>query len=879
MLDDEGNQFPFNFPRKPYNVQLELVGAIQHAIEQRAVGLLESPTGTGKTLSIICGVLSWIVDNRERATAYAEFADDANSVDSETPQWVASHARERDAKRMQDVVRHRRLLHAQRREAAETVSAARSSTGPTNVKRTKNASLTARAKPRTSASRTLEDSFLIDESNLCAKNVSDNDDDHLSVGFFPQSKDATRELDGNSPALFEKDCDPRLKMLFCTRTHSQVQQFVDELRQTRFGLSSTHSIATHSLASHRDALAASELPLSAVSFGSRKLMCINEDVKNLKDAAAVAEACRELLSGSQTTAASESASAGTKRPRPGANRGCPHKDEMKEQQLRDFALTRISDIEELARIAENFGGCPYFASRSAIASGAVDVVAVPYSSVLHTPTRDALGINVDANTIVVFDEAHNLVGGISEMYSAECTLEGLSLCARALHAYRERYQQRLSPTNLYRVKQVCRLADSLRDMVTEGAGVGVGTRVVSPTALVCDAKIDNINLFDVVTFLAESRLCRKILGFIDAGYSAHPEDSSDDTEPKSGQGLIAAGKTGVTAFQAFVDAMSRSTEDGRVAIYPAGTGGPSPRHRKGLLRYFVLHPSKLFERAVGQARAILLLGGTLSPRESLVSGLLPQMSSRPRKDFECGHVIPTENLKSFSLASGPTGVEFEFTHKTRNRQDFVAELGRMALRLAGASPGGVVFFFASYAYKAKVLELWENSGILTQLRAAKPVFSEVRGESATWLEYSEAVHDDPKRGAFLTAVMGGRLSEGINFSDALGRVIVIVGMPFANGTDIETMEVLKAISDSSQRRAYLENQCFTTVNQTIGRAIRHRADYAAVVLCDRRYSRHHGKLPRFVREGIRSAPSFAFLENSLNSFFKRFACEQPTGTE
>ena len=51
----------FNFPyEKPYQVQLDLMEAIQNMLrnEDHKVGLFESPTGTGKSLSMLCSILS-----------------------------------------------------------------------------------------------------------------------------------------------------------------------------------------------------------------------------------------------------------------------------------------------------------------------------------------------------------------------------------------------------------------------------------------------------------------------------------------------------------------------------------------------------------------------------------------------------------------------------------------------------------------------------------------------------------------------------------------------------------------------------------------------------------------------------------------------------
>lgn len=230
------------------------------------------------------------------------------------------------------------------------------------------------------------------------------------------------------------------------------------------------------------------------------------------------------------------------------------------------------------------------------------------------------------------------------------------------------------------------------------------------------------------------------------------------------------------------------------------------------------------------------------------------------------------------------------------------DLGHAILKVAQHVPDGVVVFFPSYAYLDTCIAAWKRIRPSSLLRSpsfwdsflnVKPVFLEQRSQlqalqgspvmkeaavDSVLTAYSAAVASGNGRGALLFAVVGGTLSEGINFSDSLGRGVVVVGLPFPNPHSAEWKAKMQYVSSKASVNGkdgkaagqdFYENACMRAVNQCVGRAIRHRADYAAILMLDRRYGgqRIQAKLPGWIRGSLAKGAGVGEVEKRLDEFF------------
>ena len=495
---------------------------------------------------------------------------------------------------------------------------------------------------------------------------------------------------------------------------------------------------------------------------------------------------------------------------------------------------------------------------------------------LQRSARDALGLSIKGH-VVVIDEAHNLMDTISSVHSSSISLTQLKRSRVSLGTYLQKFRKRLKGKNRVYIAQVVRLIDSLVQYAENRALKQPNIDGIVQLGELLDGKgLDQIDLNKLIQYLEQSKLARKVEGYIQHEQDQGGRQNSVNMEvPKTTPVL--------TDVQSFLQVLNNPAEEGCFFFEKIESTDV-------VLKYMLLDPAWHFKDIVDEARSVILLGGTMSPMEDYSQYLFPYISPENINTWSCGHIIPKQNLIAFPVTRADNGNPFEFTYETRNSPQLIQELGMAITSLARCIPDGLVVFFPSYAYLEKVINIWksnkvgldERCTIWDQLASVKPIFQESKTINIDEILVSYSKSVDHSEGGLLLSVVGGRLSEGINFSDALGRGIVIVGLPFPNSQSaqwkakMEYIEgsVAKRTGDSREgkeaRRAFYENSCMRAVNQSIGRAIRHREDYASIILLDRRYrnDRIQAKLPAWIRQGmVETDEPIISLTRRVESFF------------
>ncbi|XP_068124843.1 Fanconi anemia group J protein isoform X2 [Hyperolius riggenbachi] len=882
------------FPCKAYPSQLAMMNSIMRGLNCSQHCLLESPTGSGKSLALLCSALAW------QQAQYVKPADEGTKEkcfkkEETVPCSCSCHSK------IPSITGPSTSTTSS--NAGPSSGEPFSSTSDTKIKPTLASKLSAKKQASfTSDHEEDDDDFQLERKRTRQPSLEqqtrkrrcfekgvqfiddDDDNDHVSRSYadtslnhqlktgatnYQEDSEFTAkqylepcslcsngcsksqdkgDLHGKKKENEEKQRVP--KIFFGTRTHKQIAQITRELRKTAY----------------------SGVRMTILS--SREHTCVNPDIHTNRN-----EKCKELLDAKDGPSC---------RYYYGVQR-------MNEQTVLQYrhGVTQAWDIEELVGLGKRLRACAYYAARELMKDA--DIVFCPYNYLLDSQIRESMEILLK-DQVVILDEAHNIEDCARESASFSVTDTQLMFARDELDSM---VNHRIRISDHEPLRGVCyNLTNWIKDCIGQlvereyesSCKVWHGTEIIS---IFHDMGITNAT-FPVLQ-----------------GNLASVVEKEEKTTMLNGQETVVqvpvlSSQTQIVLKGLFVvlDYLfrqnNRFAEDYRVALQQSymwtnkqdsiDENGffAKPRNRRNArqktlvytLNFWCLNPAVAFSDLSGNVRTIVLTSGTLSPMGSFSSELGVKFAIQ----LEANHVIHKSQVWVGTIGAGPKGRKLCATFQHTETFDFQDEIGALLLSVCQTISHGVLCFLPSYKMLEKLKDRWIHTGLWENLENIKTVIKEPQGGDKTDFDkllqmYYDAVRfRDGKDGALLIAVCRGKVSEGLDFSDDNARAVVTVGIPFPNVKDLQVELKRKYNDQHSKTRGLLpgslwyEIQAYRALNQALGRCIRHRNDWGALILVDDRFRmnpKYITGLSKWVRQLVQHYPTFNSAVESLAEFSKK----------
>ncbi|CAH1422593.1 unnamed protein product [Lactuca virosa] len=671
-----------------------------------------------------------------------------------------------------------------------------------------------------------------------------------SLGSFSTGRNAIRSQDTggkNSEGPSSQSESSRLPtIIYTSRTHSQIRQVVQELKRTIYRP-------------------------KMVVLGSREQLCIHPDVS--------------LLHGkTQTNACHFLCQKRTKR-------YCTHFPRVSEFVKNNPGLgDEPIDIEDLVNIGKQSGPCPYYMSREL--HKVVDILFAPYNYLIDPGNRKSLSIEW-ANSILIFDEAHNLEGICADAASFDLPSSLLTSC-------------------ISEAQNCVDLAVSRRDQSNDTSYNPDNFAILKALLLKLEKRISEVQIDSkelgftkpgpyIYELFGELNITHKTATkLIDTIEDATVllEEDAKTSDPQKTKGTVNRLESISDILKIIFKSDGNDAHAKYYRVHVQEVEVKSSDTFKGkasrIFSWWCFNPGVAMEEfAKRDVGSIILTSGTLSPMDSFAEELKLNFPIR----LENPHVIQDNQLWAGIVPVGPSGHPFNSSYRTRDSPEYKLNLGNSIVNFARIVPDGLLVFFPSYYLLNLCIDFWKNTGVTStnsstiwerickhKLPVVEPRQSSLFPQAID--DYMAKLRDNSTTGAVFFAVCRGKVSEGLDFADQAGRAVIVTGIPFAMRNDPKIRlkrEFLdqQALSQKGSKvltgEEWYSQQASRAVNQAVGRVIRHRHDHGAIIFCDERFSKsnHQSQISLWIRPHLKCYSKFGDVVFTLTRFFRDAAISCP----
>ncbi|KAL2463124.1 RAD3-like DNA-binding helicase protein [Forsythia ovata] len=679
-----------------------------------------------------------------------------------------------------------------------------------------------------------------------------------SLGDFSTSQSEIRsDISGSQHSDGSLPQSQRSKLptiIYASRTHSQIRQVIQELKRT----------------SYRPKM---------VVLGSREQLCIHEEVSLLRGKAQT-NACHSLC-------------------RKRTKRYCNHFSRVTEFVKNNPGLgDEPIDIEDLVNIGRSCGPCPYYLSRDL--HKVVDILFAPYNYLIDRGNRKSLNIEWN-NSILIFDEAHNLEGLCADAASFDLPSGLLTACISEAKtcvdlsiARREKSSDKSSNPDNFAILRalLLKLEKRISEVPIESKELGFTKPGPYIYELLADLNITQKTATMLIDITEEAcLLLEEDTNVTDSGGS-HKTKGTVCRLESMGDILRTIFRDGSNAHAKYYRVHIQEVEASAADVFK----GKSSR----TLSWWCFNPGIAMDEfsrlGVG---SIILTSGTLSPLDSFAEELKLEFPVR----LENPHVITGNQIWAGVVPVGPSGYSFNSSYRSRDSMEYKQELGNAIVNFARIVPDGLLVFFPSYYLLDQCISCWKTTGngnllnsstIWDRICKFKLPVVEPRQSSLFPLaieDYMTKLKVKSTSGAVFFAVCRGKVSEGLDFADHAGRAVVVTGMPFATRTDPKVRLKREYLDQQAQSQKigckglygeeWYTQQASRAVNQAVGRVIRHRHDYGAIIFCDERFTNtsRQSQISLWIQPHVKCYTKFGDVVYTLTRFFRDAGAGGPTKLE
>ncbi|KAK3101069.1 hypothetical protein FSP39_000727 [Pinctada imbricata] len=812
------------FPCKPYPSQFSMMEKVIKGIERRQNCLLESPTGSGKSLALLCSALAWQTAELAKKEKEESTTEEKNVVCTcGKANNAADQSREESFDKTKELDKVKVTAESRSLVVDDDDDDFRD---PGKQFRTPVQALI-QFKQSVSFCR-----LLFQARKHVAVSYGEIHTDKSELSSTQEEEKCTCHC------MEEKSSSRKVpKIYFGTRTHKQVAQITKELKKTAYRGARMTILA------------------------AREHTCIHPEVSKMKSKN---DGCKELLDGP----------------------GCRFNDRVKkiipsQLHLKSLGLSEAWDIEDLAALGKQHKVCPYFGSRSLKRDA--DIIFCPYNYLIDPVVRNAMEIHLK-DQIVILDEAHNMEDSAREAASESIKEDQLQ---KAIGELDEMIRYDIKKAEHLRIRQLC---SGLLKLILENLD--------SLQQMDYDNEYKHWSGFDIVARLDQIGAGPKHFPDIEKCYGKIMEDIGDrekivrDMTGKEIKLSSATLQCLEHIFKTFFYLYKHDLKfvpDYRMAIVKSkvfvkhqdtddtwlnpkqrgrGRGVTNQLTFQHALNFWCMNPGVAFSD-FDICRCVVLTSGTLSPMSSFESELGVPFPIK----LEASHVIEDKQVWVGAIGHGPNGSSLQCVYKTMETWTFQDELGALVLKVCLTVPNGVLCFLPSYNALDKFKDRWLRTGVWNKIQQRKRIIVEPRASVRVDFEEvmrqfydtinntsvdNEDEHYEDRDGALFIAVCRGKVSEGLDFTDDNARAVITVGIPFPNFKDVQVK--LKREYNDAHRASrgllsgseWYEIQAFRALNQALGRCIRHRKDWGALILVDERFVKNSAKYCKGLSKWVRN---------------------------